>query len=79
MEQEIKKSMICGGIGLGALLVYFGTAFYFDGVFCPNTTINGVDVSMQKVEDVIQIFVGSFNLDFVFICFFMIDIRHLHR
>ena len=56
MEQEIKKSMICGGIGLGALLVYFGTAFYFDGVFCPNTTINGVDVSMQKVEDVIQMF-----------------------
>ena len=56
MDHEIKKSIICGGIGLGVLLVYYGAAFYFDGVFCPNTTINGVDVSMQRVEDVIQIF-----------------------
>ena len=34
------------------MICYFGIAFYFDQVFCPNTTINGIDVSMQKVSDV---------------------------
>ena len=55
MDQQ-KKEMICVGVGICALIGYFGAASYFDNVFCPNTTINGVDVSMQKVEDVIASF-----------------------
>ncbi len=37
---------------LGVLLVgYFGIALYFDQIFCPNTTINGIDVSMKTVSE----------------------------
>ena len=56
MDQKRKKEIICASAGLCALVGYFGIASYFDGVFCPNTTINGVDVSMQRVEDVIASF-----------------------
>lgn len=56
IDPEKKKTMIAGGAAAFLLAGYFVGALYFDGVFSPNTTINGVDVSMQKVSDVIATF-----------------------
>ena len=53
----MEKKKIGITIAAGLLMIcYFGIAFYFDQVFCPNTTINGIDVSMQKVSDVQAMF-----------------------
>lgn len=45
------------GIAFGCILAllaagYFGIAFYYDQVFCPNTYINGMEVSNMKPADV---------------------------
>ena len=48
---EKKKIIILMSV-LGVLLVgYFGIALYFDQIFCPNTTINGIDVSMKTISE----------------------------
>ena len=52
----MKKQIITGAVGSAVFMAYFLSALYFDTVFSPNTTINGVDVSMQKVSDVIALF-----------------------
>ena len=56
MDSEKKKKIIAGSVGAIALFGYFFGALYFDTVFLPNTTLNGVDVSMQKVSDVVAAF-----------------------
>lgn len=53
MERKKIGITIAGSILSLLFICYFGIAFYFDQVFCPNTSINGMDVSMQKVSDVV--------------------------
>ena len=52
--KKIGKGIAIGAAGL-AFACYFGVALYFDQVFCPNTTINGIDVSMKTVSEVQEI------------------------
>ena len=52
MSKRDLKAIIPGCIVAVLILCYFGIAFYFDQVFCPNTSINGMDVSYMKPEDV---------------------------
>ena len=48
-----KKILIISGCAVGFLLAcYVGVSVYFSGVFYPNTSINGVEVSCESPEDV---------------------------
>lgn len=54
----VTPAMIVSSL-LALFVGYFCIAFYFDTVFCANTTINGIDVSFKKVSEVQKLFEGK--------------------
>lgn len=56
MDGKKIAAMTAGSVFCFLMICYFGIAFYFDHVFCANTYINGVDVSMKDALEVQKMF-----------------------
>lgn len=51
MNKNDLKGILAGCIVSGVVGLYFGISYYYDSFFCPNTYVNGIEISEMTVED----------------------------